>query len=81
MNLEGVAVLSKEQQKGVNGGAGTCAYILGRNGDGEPIGATNVSLAEARAATAGGGRYCCDSCSTASWISFNTYGPGQMALN
>jgi hypothetical protein len=83
LNLEGVQVLSRNEQKNVNGGTGTCAYILGRSGDGEPIGMTNVSYAEAMSAinSNGGGRYCCASCSTASWISYNTYGAGQMSLN
>lgn len=67
LNFEGVTLLSKEQQKSVNGGEGTCAYFLGTDGDGAPIGQFNVSMAEAQAATSNGGNWCCDSCSTAKW--------------
>lgn len=76
-NLEGVTLLSKEQQKSVSGGlaeVGTCAFYGGTNGDGEPIGMAGVSMADAQAgAAAVGGHWCCSSCSTASWYHLLVY--------
>ncbi len=69
LNLEGVAVLTKEQQKSVNGGRGTCAVRM-LNGDGEILVMQNLSLAEVTAAggNGGGNSWCCASCGTATWI-------------
>lgn len=84
LNLEGVAVLTKEQQKMVNGGAGTCYALLGRAGDGHPIGLEAASYQEVQDALAanGGGRWCCDSCHTATWLVSNApYGGSGYWLN
>ena len=78
MNLEGVVFLSKDQQKntfggrgldaGGNGTTGSCAVLI-TNGDGERL-VFRGTLAEITAAGGNGGgrRWCCESCSTASWI-------------
>jgi hypothetical protein len=71
MNMEGVAVLSKQQQSGVVGGnnaslipAGTCQW----QGGGGYIGVAGVDRATAEAwSSAYGGHWCCDSCGSASW--------------
>lgn len=76
LNLEGVAVLTKEQQKMVNGGTGTCAYrtsFVDADGVIHIRTVRGVSQAEAfNAATSmamdgGSGNWCCDSCGSASW--------------
>ncbi len=82
LNLEGVSILSKKQQKTFLGGMmaeGTCGYhyvswttnwiddmaVMVVN----PVTVYGVSKDEAIAiAGANGGNWCCDSCSTASWI-------------
>ena len=69
LNLEGVEVLSKHQQKFISGGnipSGTCA-VQGGNGY---YGVSGVSKAYAiEAAGATGGHWCCDSCQSATWLS------------
>jgi len=70
--LEANELLQRNQLKTILGGqmgddGGTCAYMTGRSGDGDPIGQTNVSRETAESMTANGGSWCCDSCSTASW--------------
>jgi len=69
LNLEGVTVLSKEEQKTING-SGTCYALLGRAGDGHPMGLEAASYQEVQAALAanGGGSWCCDSCGRATWL-------------
>lgn len=78
LNLEGVQILSKTQQKNTFGGladgggefdggesgGGTCQALVGYSGDGEPIVSCNLSNAQAKAA---GIKWCCSSCSTTSW--------------
>ena len=78
MNLESVVFLKKEQQKNTFGGkdlnigdnvlAGSCAVLI-TNCDGERL-VWWGSLDEITAAGGNGGgrRWCCDSCSSASWI-------------
>jgi hypothetical protein len=68
--LQGVTILNKEAQKKVQGGfVNSCAYYLPTgSASGGPIVTYNVSSREARDwARQGGGRWCCDSCSGASW--------------
>lgn len=73
LNVEGVVALNKEQQKSVFGGlaaaGGSCAVMM-QNGDGEILVVQGLSLSQVTAAggNGGGNRWCCDSCSTASWI-------------
>jgi hypothetical protein len=65
--------LSREQMKNVMGGVaqqgGTCAFLSPTgNAVGGPVVTYGVSKDDAVAgATAMGGRWCCDSCATASW--------------
>jgi hypothetical protein len=75
-SLQGVSILSKEAQKKIAGG-GTCAYYLPTgSASGGPIVTYNVSAADAQWwAGQGGGRWCCDSCSTASWYGQNVQMP------
>lgn len=74
LGLEGVAVLSKQQQKGVNGGGGSCCtrYFIrsGVNGSSlTPVVNCDISKADAVSLASGpnGGNWCCASCSSASW--------------
>ncbi len=68
LNLEGVAILSKEQQKSVNGGTGSCAVLI-TNGDGEVLVQWGSKSEIKHLGGAGGGnRWCCSGCSTATWI-------------
>lgn len=65
LNMEGVSVLNKKQQSQVKG-SGTCAVMLGGYG-----GAVFTGLSKAhamRVMAANGGRWCCDSCGSASWL-------------
>ncbi len=68
-SLQGVSVLSKEAQKKIAGGVGTCAYYLPHgSATGGPIVTYNVPRSEAESwASQGGGNWCCDSCNSASW--------------
>lgn len=81
LNIDGISLLPKEQQKSINGGrdAGTCAVIIyGSPPDtwGTPNGFTptihtNISRDTAWSALAAapfGGRWCCDTCNQASWL-------------
>lgn len=65
LNLAGVSVLSKQEQKSVNGG---CAVLI-TNGDGEILvmHGTKEEIT-AMGGNGGGNRWCCESCDTASWI-------------
>ena len=74
LNLEGVSVLNKKQQKIVNGGkAGTCAAIV-TNDQGVSAIIYDVSKADALQAAGWGAsqgysnNWCCDSCGSASWM-------------
>lgn len=81
LNLNGVTALNKKQQNVINGG-GTCAFYLPAGsftqeqfGDYTlditcPCTKTGVSKSEALAAVSGvsGAKWCCDSCSSASWL-------------
>jgi hypothetical protein len=62
LSLEGVEVLSKKQMKTVGGGA--CAALI-TNGDGEilVLWGTKDEVLDTKP-----NRWCCASCSTASWI-------------
>ena len=71
VNLKGVKTLNRKEQQLIFGGDGTCAFITGTSGEGEPVGRTHVSRSEALAGTSNGGRWCCDSCGSASWIEMN----------
>jgi hypothetical protein len=57
--------LSRNEMKKVMGGvvAGTCQSLV--NG----VHFVNMSKSEALQTVAGGGRWCCDSCGSASWAS------------
>ncbi|WP_375239905.1 hypothetical protein [Aurantibacter sp.] len=77
LKIEGLSVLNKKEQESVNGGTGTCAYIMRKyeaDGSYYEYVETGVSQSEAfNAATyAGanwaGGNWCCSSCSGASWL-------------
>jgi len=73
LNLEGVAVLTKEQQKMVSGGdGGTCAavyYSTDQYGNVWANITMNVSKEYAQQwGSIGNGRWCCDSCGSASWL-------------
>ena len=62
LNLEGVTVLNKFQQQQIQGSGG-CAVLVG--------GAVFTGLEQGRAEKIGekpGNRWCCDSCSSATWI-------------
>lgn len=82
--LQGVTVLSKEAQKKVKGSQGTCAVYLPagwapnhnfsfsadvytQHGDGH-ITIQGLSRSEADHFMASGGKWCCSSCGTASWL-------------
>ncbi len=71
LSLAGAHKLSVEEQKNVLGGLRTdCAYYMPTgNASGGPVVTYNVSMADAQSGAAGfeGGRWCCDSCSEASW--------------
>jgi hypothetical protein len=76
-NLKGAVVLSKMQQKEINGGGGTCGYFYGESYmDGEiirfrPCFGYGLTREEAQShAAAGGGSWCCDSCASASYAGF-----------
>lgn len=60
--------LSKDEMRNVKGG-GTCAYLNPTgNASGGPVVTYNVSMQEAKETAADvGGRWCCDSCNSASW--------------
>ncbi len=64
LNLEGVTVLTKQQQKVVNGGAGTCAV---RYDNGVVMYNIDKALAVSQMSN-GGTNWCCDSCASASWF-------------
>ncbi|MDX8554959.1 hypothetical protein MK851_15190 [Tenacibaculum sp. 1B UA] len=74
LNLEGLTVLEKKQQESVNGG-GTCGYtttFITYDYDGNAYETTvtdyGVSKADAKKAVSAGGRWCCESCGSASWL-------------
>ena len=74
LNLEGVSVLNKKQQKIVNGGkAGTCAAQVTK-ADGTQMIIVDVSMEDAQIAAGLGAsqglsnNWCCDSCGSASWL-------------
>lgn len=81
-SLRGVNILGKEQQKSIKGGAGTCAVYIpagtpinaGTNwtttgGTITPAGTTYYGVTKTMAGnlTSNGGKWCCDSCSSAPW--------------
>ena len=69
LNLEGISVINKEQQKMVLGGRitpGTCAWQGGNGYSG--VSGVNKDYAEG-ASQANGGYWCCDSCCSVSWLS------------
>ena len=75
LNLEGVAVLTKEQQKMVSGGApGTCNALLTNPQTGRQVLLADVSLGTVQEAISEGTavgirvQWCCDSCGSASWL-------------
>ena len=74
LNLDGVTVLNKKQQKVVNGGKeGTCAAQV-TNANGDMIVITDVDISTAQQAAGYGAslglsnNWCCDSCGSASWM-------------
>lgn len=67
LNLDGISVLNREQQKRVLGGVppGTCAW----EGDGHYSGISGTSREYAEGASQTlGGHWCCDSCCSVSWL-------------
>ncbi|MGW8121132.1 hypothetical protein ACV07N_00620 [Roseivirga echinicomitans] len=75
LNIEGVSLLPKEQQKAINGGyiveSGTCAVIVFREPGFSPDIYRNISYETTQQAIAAGGlggRWCCDSCDEATWL-------------
>lgn len=81
-SLRGVNILGKEQQKSIKGGAGGCAVYIpagtsinpGTNwtttgGTITPAGTTYYGVTKTMAGnlTSNGGKWCCDSCGSASW--------------
>lgn len=69
LNLNGISVLSKQEQRNVNGGInGGCAVLM-TNGDGERLvfHGTKAEITEA-GGNGGGNRWCCESCGSATWI-------------
>lgn len=69
LNLEGVTVLNRKQQKEILGGASNgCAY-QGGNGYYGSVG-PNLSFSHVEwAASQTGGYYCCASCCSVGWLS------------
>ena len=65
LNLEGVEVLSKKQMKNASGSEGGCAW---RHHSGFIMHDISLSQVNDLRDTYGGGRWCCKSCSTASWL-------------
>ncbi len=68
--LQCATKLTKSQMKHVKGGTGTCAFIAKDVfGEGQHFIGLNVDRGTAeRIARETGGRWCCDSCSDASWL-------------
>ncbi len=68
-NSLNVKVLGEEQLSKISGGKGSCAAQGFDPVSGESYCTTGLSLQEAKdwAKDNGGGHWCCDSCSTASW--------------
>jgi len=82
--LQGVTVLSRDAQKKVNGGTGTCAVYMpadwqpnhtftysGGDWTHNPDGSNTLeglSRSEVDHFMASGGRWCCASCGTVSWL-------------
>jgi len=69
LNLEGAKVLSKAEQRSINGGSGwtpgSCAFDSGNGYSGM----SGVSLdAAEHGASVTGGNYCCDSCCDVGWL-------------
>lgn len=75
LTLEGITILSKQEQNTIIAGTtGTCSAYIPCNLPGEHDDSCgggqykiNVTKSEAQAFVAGGGRWCCESCDTASW--------------
>lgn len=65
LNLTGVTLLSKGQMKTVAGAAGTCAWM---HSSGFIMHSISLEEVKDLRNTYGGGRWCCDSCGTASWL-------------
>lgn len=72
LKLEGATVLSKNQQKSISGGEGTCAYYIPDDFPSQIVW-IGVTSAEAQAAVQGGGHWCCTNCSSASWFNNDDY--------
>ena len=66
LKLDGISILSKQQQKFIKGaGSGTCAFESGNGYSG----ISGVSKEDAMAGAAiTGGHWCCDSCGSATWL-------------
>lgn len=82
LSLEGVEVLSKKQKISIIGGIsldtgeGSCCALIyrtcGLNGDricsSTTCGHDSSTVQSLASSEAGGGRWCCKSCETASWL-------------
>ncbi len=64
LNLEGVEVLSKNEMKATKGSGG-CAW---RHSSGFIMHDISRAEVDHYRATMGGGRWCCSSCGSASWL-------------
>lgn len=72
LNLKGVAILNKTQQKTIIGG-GTCyarSFHESIPGNYYATTAGPMSISEAQSYASGpdGGNWCCDSCKSATWL-------------
>lgn len=83
LNLEGVTVLSKEQQRKVSGGApGTCNALITNPATGKTALLADVNKATVDDAIANGTaagyrvQWCCKSCADAPWLGNSTTNPG-----
>jgi hypothetical protein len=71
LKIEGAVMLSKENQKTIKGGSGTCAVIIFSEHGFTPTIHQNIDCATSQSALAAatfGGRWCCDSCDQATWL-------------
>ena len=69
--MEGASSLSKNQQRSIKGGSGTCAVIIFSAPGFTPTIHTDISYETSQSALAAatyGGRWCCDSCDEATWL-------------
>ena len=67
MNLKGAKLLSKVEQKSINGGIGGCAIMI--NGEVFPsVTLSSIKKAKKNMVPGDSLHWCCESCATASWL-------------